>query len=164
MPKPYIKQFEIRWSDVDANRHLANTAYSAYMVHTRMSFLTDNGVTLESFVAANIGPVILNEHLHYIRELLPTETVNVDVELGGLSEDKRFVQFNHHVYNQAGKIAAYGEVLIAWISLETRKMVVPPDDWNRVIDAMVKSESFKIITGADTRFEHVPYQRSIELI
>jgi acyl-CoA thioester hydrolase len=29
----YLKEFEIRWSDVDANRHLANSAYLNYMAH-----------------------------------------------------------------------------------------------------------------------------------
>ncbi len=40
----YLKEFEIRWSDVDANRHLANSAYLNYMSHARMSFLMEIGV------------------------------------------------------------------------------------------------------------------------
>ena len=35
----YKKQFEIRWSDIDANGHLANSAYTNFMSHARMSFL-----------------------------------------------------------------------------------------------------------------------------
>ena len=26
----FLKEFEIRWSDLDANRHLANVTYSIY--------------------------------------------------------------------------------------------------------------------------------------
>ena len=39
----YFKDFEIRWSDVDANRHLANSAYINFMSHTRMAFLIEQG-------------------------------------------------------------------------------------------------------------------------
>ncbi|MFT4831888.1 MAG: acyl-CoA thioester hydrolase [Psychroserpens sp.] len=39
----YLKEFEIRWSDIDANGHLGNTAYVNYMSHTRMTFLNELG-------------------------------------------------------------------------------------------------------------------------
>ena len=39
----FIKEFEVRWSDVDANRHLANSAYINFMSHTRMAFLLELG-------------------------------------------------------------------------------------------------------------------------
>ena len=39
----YLKEFEIRWSDIDANRHLANSAYLNFMSHTRMAFLMELG-------------------------------------------------------------------------------------------------------------------------
>lgn len=42
----YSKQFEVRWSDLDANRHLANSAYMNFMSHTRMGFF--NGKWLRS--------------------------------------------------------------------------------------------------------------------
>ena len=38
----YLKEFEVRWNDIDANRHLANSAYINYMSHTRLSFMLEN--------------------------------------------------------------------------------------------------------------------------
>ena len=35
----FLKEFEIRWNDLDANRHLANIAYISYASDTRMAFL-----------------------------------------------------------------------------------------------------------------------------
>ena len=40
----YFKEFEIRWSDLDANRHLGNSAYTNLMSHTRMSYLFEIGI------------------------------------------------------------------------------------------------------------------------
>ncbi len=42
----YKKQFEIRWSDVDANGHLANSAYTNFMSHARMSFFGEQGFSM----------------------------------------------------------------------------------------------------------------------
>ena len=39
----HLKEFEVRWSDVDANRHLGNSAYINFMSHTRMSFMSEAG-------------------------------------------------------------------------------------------------------------------------
>ena len=40
----FFKEFEIRWSDVDSNRHLANSAYINFMAHTRMSLFISIGL------------------------------------------------------------------------------------------------------------------------
>jgi acyl-CoA thioesterase FadM len=42
----YFKEFEVRWSDLDGNMHLANSAYINFMSHTRMSFLLEQGISL----------------------------------------------------------------------------------------------------------------------
>ncbi|WP_374958619.1 acyl-CoA thioesterase, partial [Gilvibacter sp.] len=56
----YLKEFEIRWSDIDANRHLANSAYVNFMSHTRMSFLIDRGIDMKAMAKHQIGPVVFN--------------------------------------------------------------------------------------------------------
>ena len=53
--KMYTKQFEIRWSDVDANRHLRNSAYIDYMSHTRMSFMLERGMDQRHLAEYNLG-------------------------------------------------------------------------------------------------------------
>lgn len=54
----YLKDFDIRWSDIDANRHLANTAYINFMSHTRMSYLTESGFGQKEMAELNLGPVV----------------------------------------------------------------------------------------------------------
>ncbi|HCO83984.1 MAG TPA: thioesterase, partial [Arenibacter sp.] len=61
----YLKEFEIRWSDVDANRHMANSAYLNFMSHTRMSFLLEIGFNQKTMSQNNIGPVVFHEHVYY---------------------------------------------------------------------------------------------------
>lgn len=51
----YTKEFEIRWSDIDANRHLANSAYVNFMSHTRMGFMLENGFGQQELVKYNLA-------------------------------------------------------------------------------------------------------------
>jgi acyl-CoA thioester hydrolase len=36
----YYHPFEVRWSDIDANKHLANSTYVEYCAQTRMAFMS----------------------------------------------------------------------------------------------------------------------------
>ena len=60
----YTKDFEIRWSDMDANGHMANAAYINFMSHTRMAFLMELGFNQRALAENNIGPVVFHEHVH----------------------------------------------------------------------------------------------------
>jgi acyl-CoA thioesterase FadM len=35
-------RFEVRWADLDGNRHVRNTAFSEYATHTRFRLLADS--------------------------------------------------------------------------------------------------------------------------
>ena len=83
----YLKEFEIRWNDIDANRHLANSAYINFMSHTRLSYMLENGFGQANMVANNIGPVVFYEHMFYFKEVFPGKPITVSLALKGLSED-----------------------------------------------------------------------------
>jgi acyl-CoA thioester hydrolase len=36
----FYHKFEVRWSDLDANKHLANSSYVQYCAQARMAFMT----------------------------------------------------------------------------------------------------------------------------
>ena len=41
----FLKEFEIRWNDLDANRHLANITFLSYASETRMAFMQKMGMS-----------------------------------------------------------------------------------------------------------------------
>ncbi len=147
----FKKTFEIRWSDLDANRHLANSAYQNFMSHTRMAFLLSNGFTQKELIMHNIGPIVFYEHIYYFRELLPEDKVEVDLKLKGLSKDGMFFNFEHDFYNSDGKNCARCEMMGAWIDMNSRKLVPLPEHLLKPLDKLSKTEDFKILTSEDTR-------------
>lgn len=147
----YLKEFEIRWSDIDANRHLANSAYLNFMGHTRMAYLLEIGIDQKSLSEHNIGPVVFYEHIYYFKEIFPGRPVRVSMEIKGLSEDAQFFEFHHNFYDYKGENFAHCEMMGSWIDLKTRKLTgLNPIFLNR-LEAVVKADNYRILTKEDTR-------------
>ena len=159
----FFKEFEIRWSDIDANRHLANSAYINFMSHTRMAYLGLLGFNHKSMAANNIGPVVFYEHVYYFKEAFPGRPVKVSLEFVGMSEDGMFFEFRHNFYDHKGKNFARCEMMGAWIDLKERKLTGLPKEFMEAFEAMEKSEDFKILTKADTR-KHVQVPKDMEIM
>jgi len=147
----FLKQFEIRWSDMDANRHLANSSYINFMSHTRMDFLHSNGMDLRTLAEIQISPVVFHEHIYYFREAFPGKPIKVSLEVQGMSNDGMFFEFLHNFYDSNGRNFAHCEMMGAWIHLETRALTGLPDAFLEKFHALEKAAGFKVLTKADTR-------------
>lgn len=147
----YLKDFEIRWSDVDANRHLANSAYVNFMSHTRVAYFEEHNFSLSHLAKYNISPVIFYEHIYYFKEAFLGTPIRVGMELAGLSEDGMFFKIIHNIYNDKGENLSHCEVLGAWIDLKTRALAPLPEDYLAEMNKFPKSDDFKVLTKEDTR-------------
>lgn len=147
----YTKEFEIRWSDVDANRHLRNSAYIDFMSHTRMSFFLEKGFGQVQLAKLNLGPVALHEHMYYFKEVFPGKPIRVTLQLQGISENGMFFEFLHNFYDSKGRNVARCEMLGAWIDLKERKLTALPDELFHYLESLDKTRDFKILTKEDTR-------------
>jgi len=124
----YHHTFEVRWSDIDANRHLANFSYVQYCAQARMGFMNKHKMGLAQLNRWGIGPVILHESFSFFKEILPDQTVYVTVEIGGISDDASIYKFIHQFYLPDGTHCATAEATGVWIDMMLRKMTTPPDD------------------------------------
>ncbi len=147
----FFKEFEIRWSDLDANRHLANSAYINFMSHTRMAYLGLIGFNQKSMAKHNIGPVVFYEHMYYFKEVFPGKPIRVSLGFKGMSKDGMFFEFEHNFYDSEGKNFARCNMMGAWMDLRERKLIGLPQNFLDVFEQMEKEESFKILTKEDTR-------------
>lgn len=158
----YYKEFDIRWSDIDANRHLANTAYINYMSHTRMGFLIENGFGQKEMAENKLGPVVFYEHVYYFREVFPGKPVKVSLQLKGLSEDGMYFEFVHNFYDHKGRNFASCEMMGGWMDLETRKLRGLPKELFDNLNTIERSDDFKVLTKEDTRkFNKKPKDLSV---
>jgi len=147
----FLKKFDIRWSDLDPNRHLANATYINFMSATRMDYLIHMGFDRHAMARHAIGPVAFMEQIHFYQEVFQGKPIYVSLELAGLSEDGAFFMFVHNFYNAKGDHLAQGEMKGAWMHLETRKVTGLPKEFLKVMTDLEKTADFKVLTKADTR-------------
>ena len=147
----YYKEIEIRWSDMDANRHLANTAYLDFGGHTRIDFLASLGFDQKYMATHQIGPVVFYEHVYYFREVFPGKPIKVSLDLMGLSSDGMFFEFHHNFYDHTGKNFAHTELMGGWMNLSTRKLMPLPVELLDRFKEVPKHPEFRILTKQDTR-------------
>ena len=141
----------MRWSDIDANKHLGNSSYVDYMSNTRMSFFTEQGLDLDELNRFGLGPIVFYEHIYYFKEILLGDAITVSLEVSGYSEDGRFIMFEHNFYNGKGENIAYCEMQGGWIDLKLRRLTPLPDSLIHLTDQFPKSKNFKVLTKEDTR-------------
>nr|WP_317207203.1 acyl-CoA thioesterase [Chryseobacterium sp. R2A-55] len=146
----YLHKFEVRWSDIDANKHLANSSYIAYCAQTRMAFMNTHKMGLKELSRWGIGPVILHERLSFFKEIYADQIVYVSAEISGMSEDASIYQFVHKFYLPDGTHMATAEATGVWIDMMLRKSTSPPDDIVEVMQEF-RSENTKLLTKQDLK-------------
>jgi acyl-CoA thioester hydrolase len=144
LPTVWANRTTVRWSDVDANGHARNTAYSDFATDARIAFLAEHGFTLEAIHARRLTPVILAEWLTYLREVMFGEALSVSVALAALSGDASRATLEHRIRTADGATAAVVQTDCAWLSLETRKLAAPPDELAHVMRCAPRTETFEV--------------------
>jgi acyl-CoA thioester hydrolase len=133
----YVKRFDIRWSDLDMNGHMRNTAYSEYCIDVRVAFLQEHGFGFAEFGRRGFGPVILREEARYFREIGAGESFEVDYRLTGLAPDGSRWRVQHEVRRGDGERSAILTLEGVWLDLATRRPIPPPAD---LLDAFLQLE------------------------
>ena len=153
----YTKEFVVRWNDLDANKHLGNSEYIAYMSDTRMSFLEEYDIGLNVMSKHRLGPIVLYEQINYFKEIRLGDIISVSLIVKGHSEDGRFVVMEHSFYNSDGKNLAYSEILFSWINMETRSLGRLPLELQSKIKSFPRSKDFKILSKeAIKKYRRIP--------
>jgi len=147
----FLKEFEIRWSDLDANRHLANISYITYAGEVRMAFLQSLGLTHQRLTSLGIGPVVFDEHLFYFKEALPDQKISVSTVIAGMSKNGTFFEFEHNFYDKQGLNIARCEMMGGWMNLKTRKLAEIPEELITRFNETNKTLNYKELTNKDTR-------------
>jgi acyl-CoA thioester hydrolase len=143
MTEPFVQEYRARWADMDFNQHMRNAAYLGVAEETRLRYLAGQGWSMDEFVRRQIGPVVLEDRISYLRELRLLEPFRVDLVLSGATSDARkFRVRNRFLLGSDGALCATVESFGLWFDIAQRRAVVPPPDLARVWLALPRSEDF----------------------
>lgn len=147
----YEKKMTVRWNDLDANRHMANSAYIQMGANARMGFFTEQGLSLSQLHQKQIGPVVFQEQVFYFQEAFLDDPLRITVQLSGLSEGGRFFSIQQDFYNRAGDNLARIFIMGGFIQQQTRKITVLDHADYENLKMAAKTPDFKTLESKDTR-------------
>ena len=137
--------FEVRWNDLDGNRHVRNTAFSEYATHTRFRLLAAHGFDQAQLESLRFGPVMMREEIRYRREVLFGDALVVSVRCAGLSPDSSHWRVHQDVRRSDGRDAAVLTIQGGWIDLNTRKLVSPPAELAAVLQSLPRTPDYEVL-------------------
>ncbi len=138
----FEKILEIRWSDVDQNRHVRHSAYYDFGAYTRICLLAEAGFGSAQLEALNIGPILFKEECSFIREIHPEDRIRINMLRGAVSEDGSRWKMHHELFNQNNVKVAHITISGAWMDLTQRKLTVPPAALGAVFLSLPEGNDF----------------------
>lgn len=114
-----------RWSEIDANQHVRNTAYSEWATFARSEWLASLDYDFQKLMEMDLSAVILEDSTRYVKEIFLGEEIAIVLELAGLSSDRTRFRVRH-TFLRGDRLCAVHDVLGAWVNLSSRRLAAPP--------------------------------------
>ena len=141
----FSRAIQIRWSDMDANRHLRHSAYYDYGAAMRMMVLSEEGLTLKKLEEFEVGPILFREEAIFKREIRLDDAITLDVALVKSTPDFSRWSLRHHFIKADGSIAAILNIDGAWMDLIKRKLAVPHELIQTIFAKFPKTSDYQLI-------------------
>jgi acyl-CoA thioester hydrolase len=149
--KKYSQTIQIRWADIDQNRHLRHSVYYDFGAMLRIAFLSGHGLTSAKMEELKIGPVIFREEAIFRREIKPEDKIEIDVQLVSISPDFARWTLRHNFIKEDGTTAAILNLDGAWVDLIKRKLTIPDIFVQNIFNAFPKSDDFRVLIKNETK-------------
>lgn len=144
----YTKTLYAGWGDMDFNSHMANTAYLDKSADVRQQYLAEHGFPMEEFSRLRMGPVVMKDELEYFAEVTLQEPITVSFALAGHAPDgSRFIMRNE-IFRTDGKLSARVTTTGGWLSLNERRLVVPPPHLFAAMESLEKTSDFVVLPSS----------------
>jgi acyl-CoA thioester hydrolase len=128
---------------MDYNGHMANTAYLDLCADARFRYFEACGFTAADFERAKIGPVVKRDVIQYREEIRLQEELTVSLELAGISPDGSRFRLRNTFVKANDRIAAVVTSDAGWLSLERRRLVVPPKELCSAMKRLSRTDDYE---------------------
>jgi len=142
----YSVPLNIRWADIDANRHLRHSVYYDFAAAMRMNYLNGNGLTTEKLMEWQVGPILFREEALFKREVRLEDKVMIDFKILKCMPDYSRWSLQHHITKADGTVCTIINVDGAWMDLVKRKLTVPNEFIQKIFADIPKSPEFEWLT------------------
>ncbi len=141
----FLHPIQVRWSDIDQNRHLRHSAYYDYGATARIACFSQHGLTNLKFEELHIGPILFREEAIFKKEIKFEDRVSIDMVVTKATPDFARWSIRHQLFKEDGTLAAVLNLDGAWIDIIKQKLATPDEYVRNIFDDFPKAEDFRII-------------------
>jgi acyl-CoA thioester hydrolase len=116
---------------IDSFGHVNNAAYLEVLEEARWDLITRNGYGLDEVHRLGIGPIVLDAHLRFVRELRNRQAVTIRSWVDSYSG--RIGTLDQQVFDDASRLCCDAKFTIALFDLASRKVIRPTPEWARAL-------------------------------
>ena len=143
--KEFIKDVQVRWSDLDPNVHLRHSVYYDWGAFCRVAFFQEHKLTTETMAQLRIGPILFREECVFRKEIRLGDKVTIDLQLVKAKRDFSRWTIQHTIMKNTDLVAAILTVDGAWLDVARRKLGIPPQEASDTFTQMARKEDFQWI-------------------
>ena len=114
----YLTRMAIRWGDMDALGHVNNAAYFRYLEQARIDWLSHIGCAPDP---AGEGPVIVNAHCTFLRQLVYPGDIEIRTFIGALGRSSFETSHDIRRIDQPDTVVAEGGAKLVWVDFPAGK-------------------------------------------
>lgn len=127
----YLFETMVQETHLDIFGHMNNARYLELFEQARWDLITQRGYGLKKIQESGQGPVILEAHLRFIKELKQRDKIKISVECTEYTG--KIGKLKQEMFNDKNEVCAELIVVLAFFDLKARKIILPTPEWKTAI-------------------------------
>ena len=121
----------IKEQHLDTFSHVNNATYLQLLEEARWEFLNEHGFDLQTIHKNGIGPVVLEFHIQFLKELTLRQYVSIESQM--LSYEKKIGVMQQNILDEQGNVCCKAKMTFGFFDLKLRKLIFPSTQWLNAI-------------------------------
>ena len=117
----------IKEHHLDTFGHVNNATYLELFEEARWDFLNTIDFGLEVIQQRQVGPVVLECNVKFIRELRVREVIQIQSQLHAY--DRKIAVMDQVIMNSSQKVCAEARFTFGFFDMKARRLILPPEEW-----------------------------------
>lgn len=121
----------IKEQHIDTLGHMNNAVYLELYEEARWEYITARGYGLKEIQEYRKGPVVLDAHIQFLKEIRLREKIKITFEPD--EAQRKIIKIHQKMIKENGDIASTLTITVGFFDLDKRKLVDPTSEWQKVL-------------------------------
>ena len=128
----FYHPIEVRYGDLDPQRHVNNAKYLTYFEQSRIAYSIQLGLFTKDQSFMELGMILADLHITYLAPIYYGQNIKVGVHVSRLG-NKSMTWEQNIADAETGKELAKGEVIVVAYDYQAEKTISIPQEWREKI-------------------------------